>query len=144
MTVARHLLHHAALTVTDLEASVDWYSQVFSIRPQMDVPHQGGVGRVLADDARTLAIVLHRHEGNGQERFAETRTGLDHLGLMVADRQELERWQDHLVEHGVQRSAEADRPLTQAPIADEPYGSVLTFRDPDNIALELFSPPPAE
>ena len=44
----------------------------------------------------------------------------------------------------MQRSAEADRPLTQAPIADEPYGSVLTFRDPDNIALELFSPPPAE
>jgi hypothetical protein len=32
--------------------------------------------------------------------------------------------------------------LTQSPIADEPYGSVLVFRDPDNIQLELFSPPP--
>jgi glyoxylase I family protein len=26
----------------------------------------------------------------------------------------------------------ADKLLTQSPIADEPYGSVLVFRDPDN------------
>jgi hypothetical protein len=30
--------------------------------------------------------------------------------------------------------------MTQAPIADEPYGAVLVFRDPDNIQLELFAP----
>ena len=36
---------------------------------------------------------------------------------------------------------EADRPLTPSPIADQPYGSVLLFRDPDNIQLELFAPP---
>jgi hypothetical protein len=31
--------------------------------------------------------------------------------------------------------------LTQSPIADEVYGSVLVFRDPDNIQLEFFAPP---
>ncbi len=36
-----------------------------------------------------------------------------------------------------QPAAAADRPCTQSPIADEPYGSVLVFRDPDNIQLEL-------
>jgi hypothetical protein len=41
----------------------------------------------------------------------------------------------------VVRSDAADKPLTQSPIADEPYGSVLVFRDPDNIQLELFAPP---
>jgi len=86
-------------------------------------------------------FALHRHEGNGQERFAETHTGLDHVGLAVATRADLERWQEHLTGHGVQRSPQADRPLTQSPIVDEPYGSVLTFRDPDAIALELFAPP---
>jgi hypothetical protein len=35
----------------------------------------------------------------------------------------------------------ADKPLTQSPIADEVYGSVVVFRDPDNIQLELFCPP---
>ena len=39
------------------------------------------------------------------------------------------------------RADTADKPLTQSAIADEPYGSVLVFRDPDNIQLELFSPP---
>ncbi len=142
MNVLRPLLHHVALTVTDLDASAKWYSQVFDIKPQFDVPHPGGTGRVLTDDEQKLAIVLHRHDANASEKFVETRTGLDHLGLMVSDRLELERWQDHLVDHGVERSDAADRPLTQAPIVDEFYGSVLTFRDPDNIALELFCPPP--
>lgn len=35
----------------------------------------------------------------------------------------------------------ADKPVTQSPIADEAYGSVLVFRDPDNIQLGLFCPP---
>ena len=34
----------------------------------------------------------------------------------------------------------ANKPLTRPPIADEPYGSVLVFRDPDNIQLEPFAP----
>jgi catechol 2,3-dioxygenase-like lactoylglutathione lyase family enzyme len=87
------------------------------------------------------AIVLHRHDANEREQFAETRTGLDHVGFMVADRQELEAWQMHLDKQGVKRSKAADRPLTQSPIADESYASVLVFRDPDNIRLELFAPP---
>jgi len=33
----------------------------------------------------------------------------------------------------------AGRPLTQSPIADEVYGSVLVFRAADNIQLNLFS-----
>jgi hypothetical protein len=40
----------------------------------------------------------------------------------------------------VTRRQRADEPLTQSPIADEPYGAVLVFRDPDNIQLELFAP----
>jgi glyoxylase I family protein len=68
------------------------------------------------------------------------RERLDHAGFTVASRTELERWQDHLAAHGVVASAEAASPLTQSPIADEPYGSVLVFRDPDNIQLEFIAP----
>ena len=56
-------------------------------------------------------------------------------------REDLEAWQGHLEANGVVRSDIADKPLTQSPIADEPYGSVLVFRDPDNIQLEFFSAP---
>ena len=37
-------------------------------------------------------------------------------------------------------------PSAPAPIADEPYASVLVFRDQDDIQLELFAPnsPPSD
>jgi catechol 2,3-dioxygenase-like lactoylglutathione lyase family enzyme len=95
----------------------------------------------MANQQRTLMIVLHRHDVNEGERFSERRTGLDHAGFMVATREDLEKWQDHLEARGVTRSAQADGPLTQSPITDAPYGSVLVFRDPDNIQLEFFAPP---
>jgi glyoxylase I family protein len=46
-TPARPTTHHVALTVTDLDASVRWYEQVFGLTVQMDAPHQGGAGKGL-------------------------------------------------------------------------------------------------
>lgn len=46
-TVTAARLHHLALTVTDLDASVQWYGEVFDVHPVMDVPHKGGLGRIL-------------------------------------------------------------------------------------------------
>ena len=40
-------------------------------------------------------------------------------------------WEQHLNEIGVANGG----------IVDAPYGSGLSFRDPDNIALEFFAPP---
>jgi glyoxylase I family protein len=137
----RPRLHHIALTVTDLEASVKWYQNVFRISFVADIPHEGGVGRLLSDEARDLSIVLHRHDINEGEGFKETRTGLDHVGFALSSYADLEEWQRHLEDQGVARAEAADRPLTQSPIADDWYGSVLVFRDPDNIQLELYAPP---
>lgn len=144
-TLPRPYISHVALTVTDVEASVSWYERVFNIKHRMEEAHQGGVGKVLADDEMKLILVLHQHDGNQSERFVETRTGLDHVGFNVETRTELEAWQAHLEANGVERADAADRPLTQSPIADRPYGSVLVFRDPDNIQLEFIAPaaPPA-
>ena len=143
-SVTQPRLHHLAVTVTDLDASVAWYGSVFDVHPVMDVPHSGGVGKILAGHDQQLMIALHRHDANDREHFAETRTGLDHAGFTVPTRQDLEQWQAHLESNGVLRADQADRPLTQSPIADEAYASVLVFRDPDNIQLELFAPPQSE
>jgi glyoxylase I family protein len=133
-------IHHLALTVSDLDASVQWYGSVFDVHPVMDIPHQGGVGRILANADQTLMFALHRHDSNDGSLLNETTTGLDHCGFAVSGRDDLEAWQQHLEDNGVVRSDAADKPLTQSPIADEPYASVLVFRDPDNIQLELFAP----
>ena len=139
-TLAQPKLHHIAITVTDVDASMPWYERVFGISYKMDAPHPGGVGKLLATDGMDLIIVLHHHDTNYGALFAETVTGLDHAGFIVPTRTDLVAWQDHLEANGVVRSDTADKPLTQSPIADEPYGSVLVFRDPDNIQLEFFAP----
>jgi catechol 2,3-dioxygenase-like lactoylglutathione lyase family enzyme len=133
-------LHHLAITVTDVDVSVSWYEAVFGVKFRMDVPHEGGVGKLLATDTMDLVLVLHHHDANDGGLFTETVTGLDHPGFVVPTRDDLVDWQDHLEANGVVRADQANKPLTQSPIADEPYGSVLVFRDPDNIQLELFSP----
>ena len=69
---------------------------------------------------------LHQHPAtNGDDRFDEHRPGLDHLSFGVLDRAEPKVWQTRLEELGVPHGE----------IVDAPYGSGLSFRDPDNIAL---------
>jgi catechol 2,3-dioxygenase-like lactoylglutathione lyase family enzyme len=45
---AQPRLHHLAITVTDLDTSIQWYESVFDVHPILDIPHPGGVGRILA------------------------------------------------------------------------------------------------
>ncbi len=77
----RPALHHVALTVADFDVSIPWYERVFGIRYWLEEPHQGGVGKLLADDEWKLVIVLHVHDASRGERFDERRTGLDHVGV---------------------------------------------------------------
>ncbi len=46
---ARPALHHIALTVRDVEASVPWYENLIGITRTIDVPHEGGIGILLTD-----------------------------------------------------------------------------------------------
>src|SRR5205814_3510696 len=94
-TVGPPRLHHLAITVTDVDASVPWYERVFGVKFLADVPHPGGVGKLLATEDMSLMIVLHRHDTNDGGLFAETATGLDHAGFMVSTRDDLVAWQDH-------------------------------------------------
>ena len=79
-------LHHIALTVTDLEASIAWYERIFGLTYRLEEPHSGGTGKLLADDDWQLVFVLHRHDANERETFVETQTGLDHVGMRVPSR----------------------------------------------------------
>lgn len=126
-------VHHVALTVTDVATSAAWYQELFGLQPVMEEEHHGGRAVVLADPATGLYVGLHEHSANGGERFSEVRTGLDHLSLSVASRADLQQWEVRLAERGIAFS----------PISDQPWGSVVVLRDPDNIQLELCAPPSA-
>lgn len=119
-------IDHAALTVTDLDASVRFYTQVLDFVVVMDV----GYGRICMHPATGFTLGLTKHPGAHGGAFSELHTGLDHLGLGADSREELEEWERRFDEHGV----------TYTPIRDMEMGYHLNFRDPDGIALELSAP----
>jgi catechol-2,3-dioxygenase len=77
-----------------------------------------------------LVISLTAHEGTPGGRFDERRVGLDHLSIACEDRAEVEAWERHLNELGVEHGE----------LVDAGYGHVLTSRDPDGIPVEFFAP----
>ena len=66
--------------------------------------------------------------------FDERRTGLDHIGMAVPDRADLDVWAARLDGLGVPHNGVNDTDHLL------PY-SALVFRDPDNIQLEFFHLP---
>lgn len=124
-------INHVGVTVTDIERSTPWYSEVLGLTKLMEETHPDGTGYVivLGKPDWSMCVGLHTHPTSSHEPFAETRTGLDHISFMVANRAELDTWQTHL----------ADNRVDHSPITDRDGYSVLAFRDPDNIQLEFIS-----
>ena len=120
---------HVALTVTSLERSVSWYERLFDAKPVLD-EDTGPFRHVVWAIGSTL-VGLHEFPDPVKDDFNERRPGLDHLAFACANRGELEQWQARLDELGISHGG----------IVDAGYGSGLSFRDPDNIALEFFAPP---
>jgi glyoxylase I family protein len=122
---------HVALTVRDLSVSVPWYEAVLDAKPVLDEDTDPDFHHTVYLVGNTL-LGLHQHGAPAPgDDFSEYRIGLDHVAFGVADRAELEKWAERLDELGIPHGG----------IKDASYGSGLSFRDPDNIALELFAPP---
>jgi catechol-2,3-dioxygenase len=120
---------HVALTVSDLGKSVPWYEKLFDGKPVLD-EDTGPFRHVVWLVGGTL-VGLHQFPDPAPGGFNERSVGLDHLAFACANRGELEQWESRLNDLGVKHGG----------IVDAPYGSGLSFRDPDNIALEFFAPP---
>ena len=123
---------HAALTVSDLEASTRWYAALLGTDPVLDEDETtGGFHHTVWALPGGQLFGLHTHPTSAEGGFDEHRPGLDHLSFACADRGELETWVARRDELGI----------THGGIVDAHYGSGLSFRDPDGTALELFAPP---
>ncbi len=114
---------HVSLSVTDLDRSERFYTEVFDLIRMADF----GVARVLLHRQTGFMFAIAAHEGARGGPFSELNTGLDHLGFVAEDRDELVEWEQKLASLGV----------VHTPIRDMEFGSHLNFRDPDNIALEI-------
>ena len=122
--------HHVALTVRDADRSAQWYGDLLGMRVVLKGDEDTVQFRVLAHPDSGWVIGVRQYLGREEGTFDEFRTGLDHLAFGVSSRAELEGWEQKLREAGI--------PFT--PIADTSIGSVIVFRDPDNIQLEFWLP----
>lgn len=125
-------LYYVGLSVRDIRASMAWYVELLDLSI---------VSERIADDVATSEVLLRQpgsgmllgllaHPANRGDAFSEFRTGLDHLELGVVSPEELEAWKARLDQLGIEHSD----------IKERPTALILTFRDPDNIQLELFYP----
>ena len=126
------MINHIALTVRDLEVSAPWYQALIGTDPLHDEHTDGGFHHVVWRLSNGTLISIHQHDRSAEGgHFSEFRVGLDHTGFRCANRAELEEWVKRLEELGVEHGG----------IVDENYGSGLSFRDADGIALEFFALP---
>jgi len=122
--------HHVALTVTDIDKSAGWYTDVLGFRKFRDFERDGFRKVLVVHPASGTAFGLTDHGARGSgDAFSEFRTGLDHLAFSVADRTALDAWQARLDELGVDHSE----------IKPSAAGDVIVFRDPDNVQLEVYA-----
>jgi glyoxylase I family protein len=121
-------VHHVRLTVSDVDRSRAFYTEVLGFAHVMDLPS----GVFLSNGSVGLGIgpSPDPSRASSDDRFDEARIGLDHLSFAAASREELERAQQLLEERGVPHGEITD-------LGDAFGLYILAFRDPDNIQLEL-------
>ncbi len=136
-------VHHLRLTVTDVERSRAFYTELLGFQIAMDAPPpaddpyhdltveilQGGIVMI---NGETLVGLRPVDTERASDRFDPFRCGLDHVSFGVASRAELEAAVRAFEERGVEHGGITDLP---------PFGiAVLPFKDPDGLALELTAP----
>ncbi len=132
-------ISHMRVTVSDLERSRRFYTEVLGFDVIADAPPpvghpdhdimefnlQGGVLLKKGD----LIFGLRPMPDGGTDRFDENRVGLDHVAFQVGSVDELRQayayFDAHAIPHGEIKDLGGSGMF------------VLEFRDPDNIQLEL-------
>jgi len=138
-------VHHIRLTVTDLERSKAFYTEVLgfevamdTLPPEDDPFHdllvenlQGGVVLMNAGTFIGLRPCDAAHQSD-KDAFDPFRVGLDHMSFNVESRAVLEEAMGQLEERGIPHGGITE--LT-------PFGiALLPFKDPDGIQLEICAP----
>lgn len=125
-------VHHLTLTVTNLQRSLNFYTEVLGFQVAMEL---GPTRSIISNGSAMVALgtAPDPERAIPGDRFDENRVGLDHLSFSLGSRQELDQAVRLFDEKGIPHGEIKD--------LGETLGlCVLAFRDPDNIQLELTAP----
>lgn len=122
-------LAHVELSVTDLDASVQWYCRLLDARDVFRAADANeGIRACAILEPRSRLVLAFTQHDSSLGPFAPRRVGLDHLAFAVADRAALDAWQARLDDLGIAHDG----------IRDEGFAQAIAFLDPDGIALEFY------
>ena len=121
-------VHHLGFTVSDIQRAIDFDTSLLGFQ----VVAEFGPKTIISNGSFIIGLGPASGQPAAGDRFDENRVGLDHVSFGVPDRAYLERAIAILDARGVPHGEISDL---------EPFGiSILAFRDPDNIQLELTAP----
>lgn len=129
--IAAQGVHHFRLTVSDVDRTVAFYTQLLGFKKLMDL----NPGAFLSNGSVGLGIGPHPFPDRAlpSDRFDENRIGLDHMSFAVPSRAALDDAVRILDQQRVAHSEIRD--------LGEAFGiCIVVFRDPDNIQLEISGP----
>lgn len=123
-----HAVGYVALSVSDRDRSLAWYTEVLGFEEAFR--QDGGTRRVsvMRFGPGGYSVGLVERLTAGEMRFDPARQGLDHLAFAVRSREELVAWEQRLTDAAVPHSA----------VVDIPPGAIVNLTDPDGIGLALF------
>lgn len=119
---------HVTLTVTDPERSAEFYNRVLGSQTAATGEDEHGPYIVCMGEGFMVGLRKHQQTPT-KDSFDPVRVGLDHVGVHVQSKAELEKWQAHFDENSVANSG----------IVESPFGHHLNAKDPDQIPLEFFA-----
>ena len=147
---------HVSFTVRDLDASVEWYTNVLGLEyvrgqiqhntytaklvgfpdAQLKVAQLRVPGQTIPLSRHHIELVEYVHPRGEDIPLDTNRNGVGHWAFMVDDiHAEFERMKNL----GVQFKADAPIPIEHGV---NKGGFAIYFLDPDGITLELLQPPP--
>ena len=128
-SVTTGAVHHVRLTVTDVQRARDFYTGVLGFQVAGELPP----AIVLLSNGSIILVLSPAPERPiSGDRFDPNRVGLDHLSFQVVHRDDLDQAIRVLDERGIRHGDIGHYPDLGI--------SVLPFRDPDGIQLELAAP----
>lgn len=122
---------HLSLSVTDLDQSTRWYCDILGFEVVSHIDGEGFVRNRLRQPDAGITVTLTAHEANEGDTFDERRTGMDHVSFVVPSVDDIHAFKQRFEESGVDHS--------EVKATAGGAGGMITFRDPDNIQLEVFA-----
>jgi catechol 2,3-dioxygenase-like lactoylglutathione lyase family enzyme len=145
MALTLGAVHHIRLTVTDIERSKAFYTDVLGFQVAMDTlpPEDDEFYGLLEENLQGGIVLMNAGTFIGlrpcdatrqseKDAFDPFRVGLDHMSFNVESRAVLEAAMAQLEERGIPHGG-----ITEL----VPFGiALLPFKDPDGIQLEICAP----